>query len=223
MNWRLHMHPLSSYCWKALIAFRETGVSFDPVVVDLSAPATRDGYLRISPMGKIPALEDLKRGVAVHETSIMIEYLAMHEPAMRSLLPADPQAALRVRLLDRVFDLHVHNAMQKIVLDNIRPEGQRDPFGVAQALNELRQALDWLDTEIGAPWACGSNFTLADCAAAPALYYLDRVAPLSRNHPPLAAYLDRLKARPSFARTLEEAEPWFQHFPGQPVPEEDIP
>ena len=213
MNWRLHMHPLSSYCWKALIAFRETGVSFDPVVVDLSAPATRDGYLRISPMGKIPALEDLKRGVAVHETSIMIEYLAMHEPAMRSLLPADPQAALRVRLLDRVFDLHVHNAMQKIVLDNIRPEGQRDPFGVAQALNELRQALDWLDTEIGAPWACGSNFTLADCAAAPFLFYADwtQPIPLARRH--LRAYRQRLLQRPSFACVVEQARPYRHFFP----------
>lgn len=222
-SWRLHLHPLSAFCWKAIIAFREAGVPFEPVMVDLSSPPTADGYLRISPLGKIPALEDLARGVAINETSIMIEHLAMHEPAARSLLPADPHAALRVRYLDRLFDLYVADAMQKIVLDNIRPEGARDPHGVAQALKQARQVLGYLDTQIAGPFACGETFTLADCAAAPALYYLDRVAPLARNHAPLASYLDRLKARPSFARTLEEAEPWFKFFPGTPVPDEDIP
>lgn len=223
MTYVVHMHPLSAYCWKVLVAMREAEVEFETVVVDLSSAPTRDGYLRISPMGKIPAIEDRARNVSVHETSIIIEHIALHEPGMRRLLPADPHEALHVRLLDRVFDLYVANAMQKIVLDNIRPEGQRDPFGVAQALREARQVLDWLDTQVTPQWACGATFTMADCAAAPALFYLDRVAPLSKHHKPLAGYLERLKARPSFAAVLQEAEPWFKYFPGTPVPDADIP
>jgi glutathione S-transferase len=166
-------------------------------------------------MAKMPALEDTANGQVVFETSAIIDYLDLHHPGAIRMVPQDPDQAWRARLLDRVFDFYVNEAMGKIVIDKLRPEGSHDPFGVEAARAQLRSAYAWLEGELqGRTWAMGEAFTLADCAGAPGLFYADKVEPFAAGHPVLAAYLERLKARPSFVRVLVEAEPYFAMFPG---------
>lgn len=214
MTLRLYMHPLASYCWKTLIALYEADVSFEPEIVDLQDPDARERFVRMTPLGKFPVIVDEENGKAFPESSIIIEYLASKYPAAAKLLPSDPDLALRVRLSDRFYDLYIHEKMQKIVGDRIRPEGQKDPGGVERAHAELEIALALVDRDMASGgWATGLTFTMADCAAAPALYYANQVAPFGDNHPGAARYLDRLIARPSFARVLAEAQPYFDMFP----------
>lgn len=210
----LHEHPLSSFCWKAKIALYETGLPFETRLVDFGSPEGRAALLALWPLGKMPVLEDTDRGRSIPETSVIIEYLqAFHAPGA-GLIPADAEAALRVRMLDRIFDSYVMEPMSRIVAENFR--GGEDPVGVAQADATLARSCDWLEGELaGRTWAAGETFTLADCAAAPALYYADKVAPFRASHPTLGAYLGRLEARPSFARTLQEAQPVWHMFPGR--------
>jgi glutathione S-transferase len=120
MALELHLHPLSSYCWKVLIALYEAGTPFEPVTVNLGDPAVRAAYARLSPFGKMPALRDVDRGVDLFETSIIIEYLDLHHPGAARMIPADPDQALEVRLWDRIFDLHLHNNFQRIIDDRLR-------------------------------------------------------------------------------------------------------
>jgi glutathione S-transferase len=214
MTLRLHYHPLSSYCWKALIALYESGTPFEKVFVDLGKPEDRAKFLALWPIGKFPVLEDKARDWLVPESSIIIEYVAQHYPGQSTLLPADPDAARQVRMRDRFFDLHIHNQMQKIVGDRLRPAGEKDPSGVAQARTLMQTACTLVESEIGTRWAMGGDaFTMADCAALPALFYADRVQALAPAFPKTAAYLERLRQRPSVARVLKEAEPYFAMFP----------
>ena len=214
MTLRLYMHPLSSYCWKTLIALYETGVPFEQEIVDLQDPDARERFVRMTPLGKFPVIVDEDAGKAFPESSIIIEYLAMKYPSAARLLPTDKDLALRVRLSDRFYDLYVHDKMQRIVGDRIRPADQKDPAGVARNHAELEIALALVDRDMAeGGWATGLTFTMADCAAAPALYYANQVAPFGDRHPGAARYLDRLIARPSFARVLEEAAPYFAMFP----------
>jgi glutathione S-transferase len=213
MALELHLHPLSSYCWKVLIALYEQGTPFEPVAVNLGDPAARAAHLQLSPFGKIPALRDTTRGADVFETSIIIEYLDRHYPGAARLIPQDPDQALEVRLWDRIFDLNVMNAFQPIVDDRLRPQERRDPAGVEQARAKLRQAYEVLDRRLaGRTWAAGEGFSLADCAAAPALFYANVAEPFGA-HPTLKAYYDRLRARPSVTRAIDEAKPVFHMFP----------
>jgi glutathione S-transferase len=163
----------------------------------------------------MPVLEDKGRGAVVAETSIIIDYLDAHYPGPVRFVPDDPERARHVRLWDRIYDLYLQLPMQKIVGDRIRPEGARDPFGVAEARTLLATGLGMVEDVAGKAWAADEDFTLADCAAAPALFYADKVMPLTDRWPNALALLDRLKARPSFARTLAEAEPYFQYFPSE--------
>jgi glutathione S-transferase len=211
MSLKLYYHPLSSFCWKALIALYETGVRFEPVLVNLGDPADRANFLKVWPVGKFPVLRDETRDWTVPESSIIIEYLAQHYPGASKLVPDDTDAARQVRLRDRFFDLHIHMHMQKVVGDRLRAKGEKDPVGVEQARQQMRTALGLVEQEIGERWIMGEDFTMADCAAAPALYYADKVGELGL--PKTRAYLDRLSRRPSFARTLKEAEPHFGSFP----------
>jgi glutathione S-transferase len=214
MSLALHYHPLSSYSWKALIPLYENATSFERVIVDLGEAESRAAHLALWPIGKMPVLRDGARGETVPEASVIIDYLDRHYPGPARFTPADPDQAWRTRLWDRFFDLHVQSPIQKIVGDRIRPAGQQDPFGVADARAQLKTALDYLEREAaGRTWFSGEEFGLADCAAAPALYYADRVQPLTAAHGAVRAYLDRLMARPSFARVLKEAEPYFAMFP----------
>ena len=215
MSLVLHYHPLSSYCHKALIALYENDVSFTPQMVDLGDPQQRARFLRLWPIGKFPVLEDPARGKIIPESSIIIEYIERHHPGKERLIPDDPEQARETRLLDRFFDLYVHEPMQKIVGDRLRPEGAKDAHGVDHARKTMRTALGMLEQDMASrAWATGETFGLADCAAAPALFYADKVMPIAEDHPNVAGYLDRLKQRPSYARVLLEAQPYFSMFPG---------
>jgi glutathione S-transferase len=215
MSLTLHMHPLSSYCWKALIALYENDTPFEARLVDLGDADAAAAFKALWPTAKMPLLRDEARDRTVPETSIIIEYLQATYPGPVRFIPDDPDAALRTRLMDRVFDLYVMTPMQAIVADRIRPPGvAKDPYSVAQARTQLAMAYGLLETElVGRTWAAGEDFSVADCAAAPALFYADKVAPLDGTHPNVSAYLDRLLARPSFTRVLQEAEPYFAMFP----------
>jgi glutathione S-transferase len=215
MMLRLYFHPLSSFCMKVLMALYENGTPFEPQIVNLGDEADRAAFLKVWPLGKFPVLRDEDRDWLVPESSIIIEYLQQHYPGRVRFVPEDADLARRTRMYDRFFDLHVNVPMQKIVTDRLRPAGQNDAFGVASAREHLNLALDMLEGDMRSKtWAMGAGFTMADCAAAPALYYADRVSPLRDARPNAAGYLDRLRRRPSFARTLREAEPYFSLFPG---------
>jgi glutathione S-transferase len=215
MPLKLYYHPLASYCWKALIALYENGTPFEPVIVDLFDPDSAAAFRRTWPIGKFPVLRDEERDVTVPESGIIIEYLAQHHPGPTRLLPSDPDQARQARLGDRFYDHYVNDPMAKIVTDNLRPEGKNDPHGVEEARALLGTALGMVDADMASrTWAVGDAFTMADCAAAPALFYADKVMPFAATHRHAAAYLDRLTQRPSFARVLLEAEPYFKMFPG---------
>jgi glutathione S-transferase len=211
MSLTLHMHPLSSYCHKVLIALYELEAPFEPAFLDFGNEAAREAFFRLWPIGKMPVLEDRAAGVVLPETSVIIDYLNRRFGG--DLIPADPDAALDVRLQDRFFDLYVHTPMNVFTWDLLRPEGQRDPYGVQQAGELLFKAYDMIEQRMaGREWAAGDRFSLADCAAAPALFYAEGRVPFG-DRPHLRAYLERLKARPSYARTLKEAEPYFHMVP----------
>jgi glutathione S-transferase len=215
MSLKLYYHPLASYCWKALIALYENGTPFEPRLVDLADKASREDFLALWPIGKFPVLRDEARGCLVPEATIIIEYLARHYPGATELVPADADLAWRTRLRDRFFDLYVHEPMQKIVTDKLRPEGKNDPHGVELAKAQLRTSYDMIESEMrGKAWAMGEAFTIADCAASPALFYANKVMPFGDTHKTVADYLERLTRRPAIARVLDEAQPYFGMFPG---------
>jgi len=215
MSLTLYFHPLASYCWKVLLALYEAETPFDAQRVDLADPAERAALARLWPVAKFPVLRDAARDEVVPESTIIIDYLAHHYPGKAELMPKDPDRARQTRLRDRFYDLYVHEPMQKIVGDRLRPADRRDPLGVEQAHATLELAYSMLeDDHATSRWAADGAFTLADCSAAPALYYGNKVHPFGAERPRVAAYLERLLARPSFARVLAEAEPYFVHFPG---------
>lgn len=214
MTLRLHLHPLASYCWKVLIAFYENGTPFNPVIVDLMDASSRAAFLELWPTGKMPVLRDEARDRTVPESTIIIEYLDRHYPGSERLIPEDPDQALCVRLTDRVCDLYLHEPMQKIVLDRLRPADGKDPLGVKAARAQLETTYAMVEKQIaGRRWAAGETFSLADCAAMPALFYADKVQPFAEKYPETACYLARMMERPSVARVLREAQPYFQMFP----------
>jgi len=211
-----HGHPLSSYCWKVLIALYENDTPFEQrLLANLGDPEERAAFAKLWPIAKMPVLEDRARGEVVAETSIIIDYLDLHYPGPVRFIPEDRERARKVRFRDRVYDLYVQGPMQRVVGDRLRPEGHKDPFGVDEARKLLATALAMIERELGdgSNWAAGDEFTLADCAAMPALYYADKVAPFGTAYPNAAALLERLKARPSVARVLEEAGPYLHYFP----------
>jgi glutathione S-transferase len=214
MSLTLHFHPLSSFCWKALIGLYELEVPFEKHLVDLSNEAARAAFARLWPIAKFPVLRDDAQGRTIPESTILLEYVDRAGLGKGRLLPADPERALECRLRDRLYDLYIHLPMQKIVGDKLRPEDKRDPFGVEQARTQMETAYAVADDHLReGPWAMGGDFTLADCAALPALFYGNKVAPIGRWKN-LAAYLERLERRPSVARVIEEAQPYFRMFPG---------
>jgi glutathione S-transferase len=214
MTLRLYYHPLSSFCQKALIALYETGAPFTPQIVDLRDEKDRAAFLKLWPIGKFPVLKDETRDRLVPESSIIIEYLAQHYPGKATLVPADADAARQTRLRDRFFDLYLNTPMQKVVGDRMRPADKKDPFGVDHAKEQIKTAAGMLDQEMRSKtWIMGENFTMADCAAAPALFYAEMVAPFMATHKNVAAYFQRLTKRPSYARVQKEAEPYLKMVP----------
>jgi len=211
----LFFHPLSSFCHKVLTALYENDTPFERHVVDFADPQSAAAFRTLWPVGKMPVLRDEARDRMIPESSIIIEYLAQHYPGPTELIPADRDLALRTRLADRFYDLHVHEPMQKIVADRLRPAGKSDPHGVEEAKARLRLAYDMIDAERGTTtWAAGDRFTMADCAAGPPLFFANKLVPFEATHPRLAAYFERLTKRPAYARALEEAQPYLKFFPG---------
>ena len=210
MSLTLYSHPFSSYCQKVLIALWENELPF--TYRHMEDPGAAEERAALWPLGRFPVLVDDGRTVA--ESSIIIEHLDLHHRGAVRLLPDDREAALEVRFMDRFFDNYVMAEMQKPVAEAIRAEGARP----AVAMTEARQALDtayaWLEARLtGRTWAAGERFSMADCAAAPSLFYADWVHQIGPGFPQLRAYRARLLSRPSFARAVEEARPYRSYFP----------
>jgi glutathione S-transferase len=209
----LHFHPLSSYCHKVLIALYENATPFAPNVVNLGDEQQRTALLTLWPVGKFPVLRDEARDQTIPESTVIIEYLDGHYPGGTRFIPTEVDPALQTRLRDRFYDLYVHEPMQKIVGNRLRPQGAKDTHGVEEAKARLLNSYVLIDRDMATRnWAMGDFFSLADCAAAPALFYANKVLPFS-GHPHLEAYFGRLTTRPSYARVLKEAEPYFSMFP----------
>jgi glutathione S-transferase len=210
MSLTLYYHPLASYCHKVLIALYEHEVDFERRVIDLGNAQDRDELQAVWPLVKFPVIRDTQRGRDVAESSIIIEYLDRHVAGKATLIPSEWETALEVRLWDRVFDNHVQGPMQEIVADRFR-EVQRDLSRERQALATAYQMIE--NRLAGRTWIAGEGFSMADCAAAPALFYAATLVPLPEECMQLRAYFERLMARPSVARVLEEAKPYFDMYP----------
>ena len=207
----LYAHPFSSYCQKVLIPLYENGTPFEYRLLGGDERIAAE-HVALWPLRKMPVLVD--DGRTVVEASIIIEHLGLRHPGRVRMIPEDPRAALEVRMLDRFFDNYVMTPMQKIVADVIRAPEKRDPHGVAEAHALLDTAYRWLDDALeGREWAAGASFSLADCAAAPSLFYADWVHPIADSLANARGYRRRLLARPSFARAVDEARPYRQLFP----------
>jgi glutathione S-transferase len=212
MSLALYGHPFSSYTQKVLIALYENGVAHEFRCIGPDTPQHAAEWLRRWPLRKFPLLVDGER--AVVESSIIIEYLQLAHPGPARLLPADPMAALEVRFLDRFFDLHVMDAMQFAVDCALKRIPVPVEQGRAIAAERLERAYAWLDAHLaGRAWAAGEDFTLADCAAAPSLFYADWTHRIADAYATLRAYRGRLLERASFARAVDEARPYRSYFP----------
>ncbi|MCL4244406.1 MAG: glutathione S-transferase family protein [Candidatus Dadabacteria bacterium] len=208
----LFTHPFASYCQKVLIALYENETKFTPRILDQSSdPSTFAEFEALWPLKKFPLLLDGGRAIA--EATIIIEHLDLYYPGPVRMIPADGKEALDVRFMDRYFDNYIHTPMQTIVFDAIREPADRDAKGVADARSMLDTSYGWLEGRMAdREWAAG-GFSLADCAAAPALFYADWVHSIGPDFPNVRAYRERLNARPSFARAIEEARPYRHYFP----------
>jgi glutathione S-transferase len=212
MSLVLYGHPFSSYTQKVLIALYENAIPHEFRWLEADYPQHGAEWMRRWPLRKMPLLVDGERDVA--ETSIIIEYLQLTHPGPERLLPLDPMAALDVRFLDRFFDLHVMSPVQNAVNGALTGDAVKREEGLAFAAEKLDLAYAWLEQRLaGRIWAAGEAFTLADCAAAPALFYADWTHPIGDAYPTLRAYRARLLARPSFARAVEGGRPFRHYFP----------
>ncbi|TWB61825.1 glutathione S-transferase [Rhizobium sp. ERR 922] len=214
MSLILYQHPLASFCHKVLMALYENGTPFESRIIDLGNAESRASLVRLWPLAKFPVLRDEALDSTVPETSIIIEYLDRHYPGATQLLPTELSDALCVRLWDRFFDLYVQEPMQAIVADVRRTDENRSPQSVGDAETLLRTAYGMIEKQLdGKIWITGDSLTMADCAAAPALFYAETLVPFAKEHGRLRAYYQRLIERPSFARVLQEAMPYFHMYP----------
>ena len=210
MSLDLFGHPFSSYTWKVLIALYANGTQF---VFRPIGPDHPDNFAELQrhwPFGKFPVLLD--DGEPLIESTPIIDYLDVHYPGPNAWVPKG-ELEQRVRFLDRFFDLYVMTPIQKIVGDALRPEGSRDPYGADKARRDLSTAYDWIEGQLGEPWAVGDPFTLADCAAAPSLFYADWIERIGDRRPQLSEYRARLLAHPAVARCVDEARQYRSFFP----------
>lgn len=210
MTVELFAHPFSSYCQKALIAFYENDIPFTYRMME--DPGVGEEFASLWPLKRFPILRE--SGQVVVEATILIEYLHLHHPGPVKLIPEDPDLAFEVRMLDRFFDNYVMTPQGRFVTDALRPAEHRDPYGVEEARKMLDTSYAWLDQRMqGRTWAVGETFTLADCAAAPSLFYADWTHRITEEYGNLLAYRARLLQRPSFARAVEEARGFRHYFP----------
>ncbi len=210
----LHGHPFSSYTWKALIALYEKDLPFTFQSVEDDFAANQESGRRLSqiwPLNKFPVLED--GDMVIIESSILIEHLDLAYPNTMRLIPAEPKAALDVRFMDRLFDNHVMANMQAVVAEYLPFITEKpDPLRIDRAKTALSTIYCWLDDRLAEnQWAAGADFTLADCAGAPALFYADWVSPIPDNCQRLKAYRARALARPSVARAVDGGRP-YRHY-----------
>lgn len=212
MTMKLYAHPFSSYSQKVLIALYENGTPFEWRLLAHDNPKLLAEFAELWPLKRFPLLVDAGRTVV--EATTIIEYLGLSHPGPVTLLPSDARAALKVRSMDRFFDNYISTPQQKIVFDSMRPEAERDPPGVVDARAALEVAYAWLDKAMAnRQWATGDDFTMADCAAAPFLFYADWTHRIDASFANVIAYRQRLLARPSFARAVDEARPYRSYFP----------
>jgi glutathione S-transferase len=209
---KLYAHPFSAYSQKALIALYEHEAPFDFEMLSPDNPRTGADFATLWPLKRFPVLID--EGRTLVESTVIIEYLDLHYRGRAPLIPDDRRAALDARMLDRFFDNYIMTPVQKIVGDRLRPEHARDPYGVDEARAMLDTAYRWLgDRMQERRWAAGDTFTLADCAAAPSLFYADWTHRIDPSLESVLRYRERLLARPSFARAVDEARPYRPLFP----------
>ncbi len=209
---RIYGHPFSSYTWKALIALYERNVPFEFLMVDPDHPRHAEALARLAPTGQFPALVDGERTVI--ESAAIIEYLDLHRGDAPPMVPADPRAAIEARQMDGVFDDYVMVPLQRMVSNALREEAKRDPHVAGEAQAALDKSYAWLNRWMdGRVWAANDVFGIADCAAAPALFYTHWGYPIPRTLSALHAYRARLQARPAIARVVDEARPWRDYFP----------
>lgn len=214
MTLTLYYHPFSSYCQKALLALYENATPFTPKIINLGDEASAGELRKIWPICKFPVLRDDARNETVPESTIVIEYLEQYYPGPAKLIPEDPDAARRVRGMDRFFDFYINDPMSKVVTDNFRPAGKNDPHGVETSKSLLQTAYDVLEREMANhTFAVGDSFSMADCAATPFLFYANLIAPLAERHPNVTAYYNKLATRPSFIRALKDAQPYCKGLP----------
>lgn len=207
---KLYAHPFSSFCQKALIAFYENDIAFE--YRTLEDPSANAELLALWPLKRFPVLQDGE--TTVLESSSIIEYLQAYYPGPIRLIPDDAAAAVEVRMMDRVFDNYVSTPQGRIVFNSMRAEADRDPLGDAEARKMLETTYAWLDQRLaGREWATDHGFSLADCAAAPALFYADWTHAIPERFETLKAYRARLLARPSVARCVDDARPYRDYFP----------
>lgn len=212
MTLQLFAHPFSSYCQKVLVAFYENDLAFEWRTLSPDQPENGAEWSATWPVKRMPMLKDGDRTVL--EATVIIEYLQLAHPGPVRLLPKNAMDALETRMMDRFFDCYIMTPMQKIVFNAIRPEGDRDPYGVEEARRLLEDAYGWLDGVMAQrTWAAGEDYSLADCAASPSLFYADWVHEIDPRFSHARAYRDRLLERPSFARVVEEARPYRSFFP----------
>ena len=210
MSLTLYAHPFSSYCQKVLIALWENETPF--TYRHLEHPGAAEELAALWPFGRFPVLTD--DGVMVAESTIIIEHLELNHPGRVRLLPEDRIAALEVRFMDRFFDNYVMTKMQKPVFEALKAEGSRKDEAMVAARQALDTAYAWLERKLsGRTWAAGETFSLADCAAAPSLFYADWVHEIAPTFPRLREYRSQLLARPSFSRAVEEGRPYRTYFP----------
>jgi glutathione S-transferase len=210
MSLTLYSHPFSSYCQKVLTALWENGTPF--TYRHLEDAGAADERAALWPFGRFPVLTD--NGAMIAESTIIIEHLDIYHPGPVPLVPADREAALEVRFMDRFFDTYVMSEMQKPVFEAIKGDTARKDEALKAAAVALDTAYAWLEDRLtGRTWAAGEAFSMADCAAAPSLFYADWVHQIGPQFPTLRAYRSRLLARPSFARAVEEARPYRSYFP----------
>ena len=212
MTIEIFAHPFSSYCMKAIMAFYEKDVPWTLRMLSPENPENNEEHGRRWPIRRFPLM--VADGEQVMEATAIIEWLEAHHAGGPRLIPADAKEAVRVRMMDRIFDNYVMTPQGRCVFDALRPEDARDPYGVAEAQKLLDTSYEWLDGELaGRQWAAGDEFSMADCAAAPALLYADWTYEITARFKTLRAYRQRLIERPSFARALDEARPFRHLFP----------
>ncbi len=201
---KLYYNPISTYSQKVLIALYEKGLDFEPEIVNLMDADARARYRDVNPLGKIPCLQ-LEDGHIIPESSIILEYLdPLAEP---TLIKGNADETRRIRFKDRMFDLYLNDPIVTLLFQGMKPESEQDPERIEKARFHVATMYSFMENEFGKQsYANGEEFLMADCAAAPALFYAEQVVPFA-EHKNISAYWERLKSRPSVQRTHEEAAP----------------